>query len=91
METSETISGERERAPVGGVMDSDISNRLSGKKCRVGDFHLASVAVKAVVAARAQWRHFEMRGEIDAQSIGDPSAPFVTNRQGFAFSGRAPR
>ena len=56
METSETISGERERAPVGGVMDSDISNRLSGKKCRVGDFHLASVAVKAVVAARAQWR-----------------------------------
>ena len=48
-DTSETINGERGRAPVWGATDSDIRTQSLGTKRRVGDLHTAIVAEKAVV------------------------------------------
>ena len=39
MDTSETVIGGREGAPVEGVMDSDAPSHTQGKSCRAGDFH----------------------------------------------------
>ena len=41
MDASETVTGKRGRAPVGGAMDSNMPT-IGGKECRVGDLHLAS-------------------------------------------------
>ena len=73
MDTPETISGRRGRAPVEGVMDSDIPTQSLGKKCRMGDLHLAFVA---------KWRHLEMEAQIAAQSRQDPGVPFVVGGRG---------
>ena len=57
MDNSETVIGKRERAAAGGALDSDIPNQTQGKRCRVGDLHLAFVADKAVVEGHALlWR-----------------------------------
>ena len=74
MDTPETVSGKRERAPVGGAMDSDTPTRPLGTKYRAGDLHLAFVADKEVVQRHVQWRHFERKVEIDAQSGRGPVA-----------------
>ena len=76
MDTSETLAGKRERAPVEGVMDSDIPTQSVDKKCRAGDLHFASVADKEMVKKHAQWRHADMMGNIDAQTHKHPGAPF---------------
>ena len=75
MDTPETANGQRERAPVEGVVDSDIPTQSLGKKRRVGDLHLALVAAWEVVKEHAKWWHFEMGEKIDAQSKKDPGAP----------------
>ena len=85
-DTSETITGKRERALVEGVMDSDIPSHPSGKKCRLGDLHMASVAEKEVVAKRAQWWHSKMKGGKDTRPRKDPRAPPVMDREGAALS-----
>ena len=48
-DSSETINGKRERARVEGEMESDTSTQSLGKRCRVGDLHVASVSDKDVV------------------------------------------
>ena len=40
-DTSGTLAGKRERAPVEGAMDSDIPTQSIGKKSRLEDLHLA--------------------------------------------------
>ena len=51
MDTSETLAGKGERAPVEGVMDSDIPTQAAGRKSRLGDLHLA-----CETEGHAQWR-----------------------------------
>ena len=53
MDTSETISGKGGRAPVDGVLGSDIPTQSPGEGCRVGDLHLAFVVGKGVVKVHA--------------------------------------
>ena len=53
-DTSETINGERKRATSGGVMDSGIPTQSWGKKCLVGDLHLAFVPDMEVVKKHVQ-------------------------------------
>ena len=43
----------------------------------MGDLHLASVAEKEEVEERDQWRHSQVKGEIDTPRRKDPGAPFV--------------
>ena len=54
MDTSETLAGRRGRAPVEGVMDSDIPTQSIGKKSQLGDPHLAFVLEKEVTGEHAQ-------------------------------------
>ena len=58
-----------------GVKDSDTHTQSLGKKYRVGDLNLASVAGKEGVEEDAQWWHCEVKEKIDTQSRKDPSAP----------------
>ena len=53
VDTSETINVARGRAPVEGVMDSDVPTQSLGEKCRVGDLHFACFVGKEVVKERA--------------------------------------
>ena len=55
MDTPETLPGKCERSPVEEATDSDIPAQSAGKKCRVGDVHLACVAARDVVKEHAQW------------------------------------
>ena len=77
MDTSETVSGKRERAPAAGVMDSETPTQSMGPQCRAGDLHLASVEDKEVAEGCAQWWHLEMKENIGAQSREGPGASFV--------------
>ena len=77
MDSSETLTGERERAPVEWVMDSDIPTQSVDTKCRVGDLHLAFFADKEVVKEHAQRWRSDMREKIDAQTRKDPGVSFV--------------
>ena len=43
MDTSETLTGKRGRAPVGGVMDSDVPGQSADKKFQLSVLHLAFV------------------------------------------------
>ena len=52
MDTSETINGKRERAPVEGEMDSDIPTQSPRNKFRVGEIHLAFDAKEKAVGER---------------------------------------
>ena len=49
MDTSETLTGKRERAPVEGVMNSDIPTQSIETTGRLGDLHL-------VFATEKNWR-----------------------------------
>ena len=62
MDTLETACGKRERAPVDRAMDPQTRTQSLGKKCRVGDLHLAFVAEKKVVKEHVHWRHFKGKG-----------------------------
>ena len=86
MDTSETIDGKRERAPVEGAMGWDIPSQSLGRTCRVGDLHLVFVADKEAVTEHAKWWHFETMEKVDSQSGKVPSAPFVIVRGGSALS-----
>ena len=88
MDASETVSRKRRRAPAGGVAKSAIPTQWLGKKYRAGVLHLAFVADKEVVTGRAQKRHSEMGGEIDAQSRKGRGASFVLDVGGPALSAR---
>ena len=88
MDTSETIAGKHERAPVEGAIESDIPARSWGKTCRAGDLHLAFAADKEVAGAHAQWWHSETGGEVDTQARKDPGAPFVMDAGWSALSAR---
>ena len=77
MDTSETICGKRERAPAERVMDMDIPTHSLGRKCRLGDLHLALGADKDGVKEHAKLRRPEMEEKIDTQSRKDPGAPSV--------------
>ena len=54
-ESSETATGERDRAPDAVVANSDESQENLKKQCRVGDLHVAFAAEKAVLEGRALW------------------------------------
>ena len=75
MDASETIYGQRERAPVEGVTDSDIPTQSSGQKCRVGDPPWACGAERGVARKHTEWWHCEAKEDIAVQSRKDPSAP----------------
>ena len=78
MDTSETLAGTRERAPVVGVMDSDIPTQSSEKKSRLGDLHLAFVMNQEVVKERAQWRRPELGEKIETYTrLGPGASVFV--------------
>ena len=81
-DTSKTVSRKRERAPAEGAMDSVVSSRTPGKRCRVGDLHVAFAVEEEVVKERAQWRHPEMKSKMDAQSRLDPAESFVVDGVG---------
>ena len=55
METSETVTGKRERAAAQGAMDSDVPRQTQEKRCRVGDIHPALFADKEKVMGHVQW------------------------------------
>ena len=54
MDTSGSVNGRRELAPVGGVIDSDFHTQLLGWKCCVRDFQLAWPARAEVVKEHSQ-------------------------------------
>ena len=67
MDSSETLAGKRERAPVEGVMDSDTPTQSTDKESRLGDLRLASVMDKEVVKGRALRWQPGMKEGIDTQ------------------------
>ena len=77
MDTSETLTGKRERALVEGAMDSDVPSNLAEKKCRLGNLHLACVMEKNVAKENAQWWPSDMGGKIDTQTRKDPGSSSV--------------
>ena len=86
MDTTEAISGKRERAPVEGSMGSGIPSQSLGEKRLAGDPHLAFVADKGVAKEHPQWWHSEIKGKVNAQSRQDPAAPLVLDGGGFVLS-----
>ena len=58
-------AGRRERAPVEGVVDSDIPIQSTDRNSRLGDLHLAFVMGKEVAKEPAQWWQLNMKGKID--------------------------
>ena len=88
MDTSETSTGKRERAPVEGAAGSDIPTQSIDKKGRLGEPHPAFVTVKGVVKRHTQWRRPEMQENIDTQSQMDPGAAFMLDGGGPALPAR---
>ena len=88
MDTWETVSGKRKRAPVEGAKNSDISPQSLGTECRVGDLHLPLVADKEVVKEHAQWWRFERKEKLDTDSGNDPGVSCVLGGGGPALSAR---
>ena len=86
MDTAETSTGKRERAPVEKVADSDIPTQAIDKKSRLGDAHLAFVMDKQVAKEHAQWLQPEMTEKIDTQTRKNPGATFVAGGGGPALS-----
>ena len=84
MDTSETLAVKRERAPVGGVMDSAIPTQSTDKKSRLGDHPLAFVMDKEVVKGHAQWRRPEMKAKSGTQTRMDPGASAIVDGGGPA-------
>ena len=82
VDTSDTLAGERERAPLEGVTDSDIPTQFLGAECRAGDILSAFVADKEVAEAHVQWRDSDLKERIDAQTRKDPGVPFVMDGGG---------
>ena len=54
MDTSETLTGKRERAPSEGVMNSDTPTQSIDKESRLGEFRPAFVIDKEVAKRHAQ-------------------------------------
>ena len=80
--TSETLTGERERAPAAGVLPT----QSVAKKGRFGDRHLAFVTDKEAAKAHAQrWRP-DMKEKIDTQTRMDPGASLVLGGGGPVLS-----
>ena len=86
MDTSETPTGRRERAPVEGVMGSGIPTQSANRKSRSGDLRLAIVTGKEVAKGHAQCRRTEMKDKIDTQTRMDPGASFFLDGGGPALS-----
>ena len=85
MDTSETSTGERERAPVEAAMDSGVPNYLVAKY-RLGDFRLAFVTDKDDVKGHGQWLRSVMTEKIDAHTRGGNGAPFAMGSGGPVLS-----
>ena len=49
VDTSDTVPGERERAPAQEVIDSDIPNQTQDRRRRVDVLHVAFIAEKEIV------------------------------------------
>ena len=88
MDTWETLTGKRERAPAEGALDSDIPNQSVEKICRLGDCHLAFVTDKDVAKEHARRRRSDMTEKIDTQTRQDRGASFVMDRGGPVLSGQ---
>ena len=86
MDTSETVTGKRGRAPAQGATGSDILNQSQEKLCRVGHLHLAFCADEEVAEEHAQWWHPEMKSRLDAKARQDLSEPVVVDGMGAAMS-----
>ena len=57
IDTSETLTGKREREPVERAMGSDVPMQSVEREGRLGDLHLAFVTEKEVAKEHAQrWR-----------------------------------
>ena len=82
MDILETLAGKRERAPVVGVMDSDVPTRSIDKRSRLGDLRLVFATDKEVVKEHAQWRQPEMKEKIDTQTRTDHGARFLVGGGG---------
>ena len=83
MDTSETLTGKRERAPVADVMGLDIPTQSEDKKGRLGDPHVALATEKEVAKEHAQWRQSDMKNKIDTQTRMEPGASFVLDAGGL--------
>ena len=77
MDSLETLAEKRKRAPVEGVMNSDVPAHTQEKRCRARDLHLASVADKEAVKEHAEWRHTEMKSRLGTLPQVDPSESAV--------------
>ena len=81
-DTSETLTGKRERAPVAAATDSDIPAESADKEGRLGDLHPAFITDKAVARRYVQWWRLDMEGKIDTQNGTDPGASFGSDGGG---------
>ena len=61
METSETLAGKRDRAPMDVAENSKDSFRNLDRRCRVGDLHLAFVAEKKFAREHTHWWNPDMK------------------------------
>ena len=85
MDTSKTL-WETQLAAAEGATDSDIPTESLGKKCRIGELHVAFVADKEGVKEHVQWWRFEMKEKIDVQSQKGPGAPLALDGIGPVLS-----
>ena len=85
-DTSETVTGERERAPAEGVLGSDLPTQSQEKRCRVGGLHLAFSADEDGVKEHVQWWHPEMKSRMDSQSQLNPTDSVFVDGLGAVMS-----
>ena len=88
MDTSETLAGKGERAPVAGVMDSNIPALSIGKKSRLGDLHVASVMDEEEVRELARRRRPEIKAKINTQTRVGPGASGIVGGGGPVLPAR---
>ena len=86
MDTSQTLTGEREWAPAEGMMHSDMPTQSADKRCLTGELRLACVADKEVIKGRAQWWRLDMREKVDTHTCQDPGASSVMDGGGLVLS-----
>ena len=68
MDTSETVTGKRERAHAEEVMVPDIPAQPQKKRYRAGDLHLAFIGDEEVVEGHAKWWRPESKSRMGTQS-----------------------
>ena len=86
MDTSKTLAGGRDRAPVEGAMDSDIPTQSLSKEGRLGDLHRTFVTDKDGVTERAQGWRSDMQDKIGTRARVDPWASYVLDGGGPVLS-----